>query len=268
VVNSEGPSSGEEQEEQEEEEIDPEDMSRNDLLAMIKQGRAFQRPKRQANGSRQQPARFLPNNDRKQKCGNCGAEGHSTRECNKPQLSMGERLCFECNKPGHAARECPDKKPGGGSRPAPGAAGKQQNGRVNVLEKIFAVKDEKGEDVDIDGFKKKKKSGRAPPFHVDQFNRDWTIETRNSFSSLVQPESLSLNSREPEATAASSHQAPTPPNSPYLAPRVASKSAGGGGRSGERKGRSVRTGPLATTGKNLIRPGNIHEQSNIKHSLE
>ena len=77
-VRNEGPTTDDDQEEQEEDEANVEDMSRSDLLAMVKRGRAFQRPKRQANGSRT-ATRFAPNKDRKHRCENSGAEGHPTR---------------------------------------------------------------------------------------------------------------------------------------------------------------------------------------------
>ncbi len=122
-------------------------------------------------------------------------------------------------------RECPNKKAGSGPKAPPGATGKQQDGRVNALEKLFAVKDEKGGDVDVNGFKTKK--GKPKPVHADMFDRDWKIECQDGFSSFVQPESISSNDREPEATATKSHQAPPSPNLPHHAPHVASRNVGG-----------------------------------------
>ena len=42
------------------------------------------------------------------RCSNCGAKGHTGRECPKPKVEMRDRECFKCGKPGHQARNCPN----------------------------------------------------------------------------------------------------------------------------------------------------------------
>ena len=37
---------------------------------------------------------------RKQKCANCGAAGHSAKECRKPKVDFKDRACFKCGKRG------------------------------------------------------------------------------------------------------------------------------------------------------------------------
>jgi hypothetical protein len=55
-------------------------------------------------------------------CGNCGAEGHDSRNCPQPRLAMDKRLCHKCKKPGHGWRQCPLTKGSGQLAIADGAA--------------------------------------------------------------------------------------------------------------------------------------------------
>ena len=51
----------------------------------------------------------LPGAARKPKCANCGLENHETKDCRRPRLAMGDRLCHDCGKPGHISKNCPNK---------------------------------------------------------------------------------------------------------------------------------------------------------------
>ena len=43
---------------------------------------------------------------RPSKCVNCASEQHATRDCPKPRVEVGKRVCFECSLPGHVAANC------------------------------------------------------------------------------------------------------------------------------------------------------------------
>ena len=65
--------------------------------------------------------------------------------------------------------------------------------KINALDKLFAVTSK--DDVDVNGFKttkKKNRSGRPRPLHIDEFNHGVKIECRNSFSSLTPVQSESF----------------------------------------------------------------------------
>ena len=66
-----------------------------------------ERPKRD---ERAPPRREAPPRDAGDaRCSNCGAVGHTGRECPKPRVESKDRACFKCGQPGHQARQCPNE---------------------------------------------------------------------------------------------------------------------------------------------------------------